>query len=154
MTTPQQPRQTLIDDMLAIRQWSQPPPSIDRAEVDSINVIFGDGANVIPTGIQASVVAHFRARITGGFLYEFDGITGSINVTIAKAQYSTGGPPTFTGITASSPLVISSARYGENLTLTGWTLDINRGDVLRFSVASVTSLHRVLCALRIRRLEP
>jgi hypothetical protein len=51
-------------------------------------------------------------------------------------------------------LTIVSARYSEDFDLTGWTTNINRGDVLRFAVTSSTTFTRILIALRLRRLEP
>lgn len=136
-----------IRDILA----AQPPPP---AEVDTINVVVGDGVSALVAGVAAAIRVDFLARITGWFLHEFDGTTGSVVLGIAKAQYEVGFTPTFTSIVASAPPTISSARYGENSVLPGWDTALNRGDVLRFSVTSAASITRVLLALRIRRLEP
>lgn len=144
----------LADDLAVIRSWSRGASGVQPAEIDTINVVIGDGANVLTAGIAVAIRVDFNAFITGGYLHEFDGVSGSIVVSIEKAAYVLGSAPTFTSIVASSPLVISSARYGENLSLAGWTQQIDRGDVLRFSVTSATSIMRVLLALRIRRLEP
>lgn len=146
------PPASLIDDLLAIKNWSQRPNGLDTAEVDSIEINMGDGTNVIPTGIHAAVRVDFRARITGSFLQEFDGTSGSIVLDIQKAQG--GASPSFGSIVASAPPTISSSRYGADTTLTGWTTEIARGDVLRFHVSSVSSIKRILLTLRIRRLEP
>jgi hypothetical protein len=125
------------------------------AEVDTINVVIGDGLVVLTTGIKAALRVDFNAVITGSFVHEFDGTTGSVVLDIAKSPaYVVGVAPTFTSIVASAPPTITSARYAEDTTLTGWTTDIARGDVLRFSVTSITSFTRLLIALRIRRLEP
>lgn len=124
------------------------------AEVDTINVLIGDGVNELVPGIAAALRVDFNAFITGGYLMEFDGVTGSVSVSIDKAAYTVGSPPTFSVITGSAPLVITSARYSEDTILSGWTQQINRGDVLRFVVNSATSITRILVALRIRRLEP
>lgn len=140
--------------MAIIRSWSAGSPSVTVPEIDTINVVIGDGVNVLATGIAIALRVDFNATITSGFLHEFDGTSGSVTVSIDKAAYVAGLPPSFSSIVGSSPLVISSARYGENLTLTGWTTLIRRGDVLRFSVSSASSIKRLLVALRIRRLEP
>ena len=144
----------LTDDIATIRSWSQGAPGIQVAEVDTINVLIGDGAAVLVPGIAAALSVDFNAFITGAYLHEFDGITGSVLVTIDKAAYVVGSAPVFTSIIGSSPLVLTSARFSENTLLTGWTQQINRGDVLRFLVSSATAITRVLVALRIRRLEP
>ena len=144
---------SLLDDLTAIRRWSQNLPPIDIAEVDTINVIIGDGVNVIGTGIAAALRVDFNANITGSFLHEFDGTTGSIVLDIKKALY-TGSSPSFSSIVASAPPTISSGRYAADTTLTGWTTAINRGEVLQFSVTSASTVKRILATLRIRRLEP
>jgi hypothetical protein len=146
--------QSLVDGLALIRQWSLGGRSVPYPEIDTINVVIGDGANVLTAGIAAALRVDFNAIITGGFVHEFDGITGSVSISIDKAVYAVGSAPSFASITVSSPLVVSSARYGENLTLTGWTRQIDRGDVLRFLVNSAASFTRVLVTLRIRRLEP
>jgi len=122
------------------------------AEVDTINVLIGDGVAVLVAGVAAAIRVDFRARITGSFVQEFDGTSGSVVLGIAKA--APGASPSFTSIVGSAPPTISSGRYAADETLTGWTTDINRGDLLRFSVTSATSIKRLLIALRIRRLEP
>jgi hypothetical protein len=101
--------------------------------------------------VAAALRVDFRARVTGAFLQEFDGTSGSVAVTVAKAQ---GGPsPSWT--TISSGLAISSGRYFADEDVTAWSdIHIDRGDYLRFSVASATTITRVHLALRIKRLEP
>jgi hypothetical protein len=123
------------------------------AEVDSINVLIGDGVNPIVAGVAAALRVDFRARVTGYFLQEFDGTSGSVAVNIERAVG--GASPTWSRISASTPAGISSGRYFADEILSTWSdTAINRGDYLRFSVASATSIKRVHLALRIRRLEP
>jgi hypothetical protein len=136
-----------VDDH--VRELLPPPPG---AEVDTINVIIGDGVNVLTAGVGAAIRVDFRARITGSFVQEFDGTSGSVVLGIARAQ--AGSSPSFVSIVASAPPTISSGRYGADETLAGLTPSIDRGDLLRFSVTSATSIKRILVALRIRRLEP
>ena len=153
MTRPSQ-SSTLTDDLTIIRSWSFGSQGVAAAEIDTINVVIGDGASVLVAGIAAALRVDFNAYITAGYVHEFDGTSGSVSISIDSATYAVGSAPIFTSIVASAPLVIASARYGENLTLTGWTRAINRGDVLRFSITSATSIKRVLVTLRIQRLEP
>jgi hypothetical protein len=132
-----------------VRELLPPSPA---AEVDSINVLVGDGVTVLTAGVAACIRVDFRSRITGSFVQEFDGTSGSVVLGIARA--APGSSPSFVSIVASAPPTISSGRYGADETLVGWTTSIDRGDLLRFSVTSATSIKRVLVALRIRRLEP
>jgi len=151
---------SLIDDLLAIKQWAQRPAGQDMAEVDTINILVGGaagtgfgGTSVLTTGVAAALRVDFRARLTGYFLQEFDGTSGSITFNIHKA--AGGAAPTWTLISPATPAGIASGRYYADETLATWSdTSIDRGDYLRFSVASVTSIARVLLALRVRRLEP
>ena len=122
------------------------------AEVDSALMIIGTGAAVITTGVAGCWSFDFRARITGWYIQEFDGTSGSITLALAKAARGTA--PSFASIVASAPPSITSARYREDATLVGWDDFIDRGDLLRVSVTSATTVTRVLFGLRIRRLEP
>jgi len=144
---------SLIDDLLAIKQWSQRPAGQDMAEVDTINVLVGDGVNALVAGVAAALRVDFRSRLTGYFLQEFDGTTGSVTFNIHKAQG--GAAPSWTLISPATPVGIASGRYYADQTLGSWSdTDIARGDYLRFSVASAATITRVLLALRLRRLEP
>ena len=123
-------------------------------EVDTINVLIGDGTNVLTPGVKAAVRVDFRARITGGFIHEFDGTTGSALISIAKAQYAVDAPPSFASIVGGTPLSVTDARYSEDNDLVGWDQYLERGDVLRYTVSLATGFRRLLVCLRIRRLEP
>jgi hypothetical protein len=142
---------TLIDDLVAIRRWSQRSGAGEVAEVDTINVVIGDGATVLVAGVATALRVDFRARLTGAFLQEFDGTTGSVAVDVAKAVG--GASPAWT--TISSGLAIASGRYFADETVSTWSdTSIDRGEYLRFSVSSAATIMRVHLALRIRRLEP
>ena len=132
-----------------VRELLPPPPG---AEVDSALMIIGTGAAVITTGVAGCWSFDFRARITGWYIQEFDGTSGSIVLGVAKAPR--GASPSFASIVASAPPTVSSARYAENATLVGWDTAIDRGDLIRASVTSASTITRVLFGLRIRRLEP
>lgn len=122
------------------------------AEVDSVEVLIGDNLNVLTPGVAAAIRVDFQARITGAFLQEFDGISGSLAIGIEKAP---GGPaPAFASIVGAVSPNIVGGRYGADEVLDGWQTSIDRGDVLRFLVLTVSNIRRVLVTLRIRRLEP
>jgi hypothetical protein len=121
-------------------------------EINTALMQLGNGSSVISTGIVGAWSFDFRAVITGWFIQEFDGTSGSIELDLAKDQR--GVSPTFVSIVASAPPTVTSARYAEDATLVGWTTLIERGDIIRIEVASVASFTRVLIGLRIQRLEP
>ena len=123
------------------------------AEVDTINVIIGDGASAITTGVAAALRVDFRARVTGYFLQEFDGTSGSITVSVQRAVG--GASPIWTVISPSTPVGISSAallRRRDRLDLAGHLHRPRR--LPAFPGASASTITRVHVALRIRRLEP
>jgi hypothetical protein len=151
------PPAQLIDDLLTIRSWAMPPQGPEQAEVDSINVIIGDGANPIVAGVAAAIRVDFRCVVSGCFLQEFDGVTGSITLTVQRAQG--GAAPTWVQISPTTPAMaiptITSGRYFADNNAIHWTgQPLARGDYLRFVVASAATITRVHVALRIRRLEP
>jgi hypothetical protein len=132
-----------------VRELLPPAPGV---EVDSALMIIGAGSEAISAGVAGAWSFDFQARITGWYIQEFDGTTGSIVLGLAKAPR--GPAPTFTSIVASAPPSISSGRYGEDAALAGWDTLVERSSVLRVSVTSAASFTRVLFGLRVRRLEP
>jgi hypothetical protein len=68
--------------------------------------------------------------------------SGSITVDVWKKA---GAIPTGSDkISASAPLTLSSAQLSQNGSLTGWTTAVSSGDVFGFSVASATTVERVI----------
>jgi hypothetical protein len=101
--------------------------------------------------VAAALRVDFRSRVTGAFLQEFDGTSGSVAVTVARSVG--GASPSWT--TISSGLAISSGRYFAQEDVSAWSdTYLERGDYLRFSVTSAATIMRIHVALRIRRLEP
>jgi hypothetical protein len=145
---------TMAEIANRVRGWSHRARPVELAEVDDALVNIGDGANVISTGIQACWMFDFRARITGWFIQEFDGTTGSVVLDLGKS--ARGSTPSFVSIVASAPPAITTGRYSDSdlVPMTGWTLNIERGELISLAVSSVSSFKRLLIALRIRRLEP
>lgn len=138
-----------IRDLLAA--WE--PPLADVAdEIDTVNVILGDGVSVITPGVAAVVRVDFQAVITGIFFQEFDGLAGSIRIDVERSpgnnspSWARISPPTRPGFT--------DARYSADETVTSWLTAIDRGDYLRYVVFSAATIMRVHVGLRIRRLEP
>lgn len=78
-------------------------------------------------------------------------VSGSCVVDIQKDTYANYPPNSGDSITASSPPTLSSANKYQDSTLTGWTLGITAGDVLRFQVISSSTITQLTCALQLRR---
>ena len=122
-------------------------------EIDTINVIVGDGASPLTAGIGAAIRVDFRSRIVGCFLQEFDGTTGSVAIDVQKAQ---GGPsPIWVRITPVVSPAIIAGRYFEDGSCSTWDdQNIDRGDYLVFVVSSASTIRRLHIGLCIKRLEP
>lgn len=78
--------------------------------------------------------------------------SGSIVVDIWKAPLGSFPPTAANVITASAKPTISGAQSASSSTLTGWTTNVNAGDVLRFNVNSVATITRCTIALTLNRL--
>jgi hypothetical protein len=87
-----------------------------------------------------------------------DGESGSIEFDILKSLH---GPPdedpawykTFSSIVASAPPAISGGDYAEDANLTGWTIALEAGRWMRFSVTSVTGIQNCTLGLKVRRTD-
>jgi len=121
-------------------------------EIDTINVIIGTGVEVIGAGIAAVIRVDFQSVITGIFFQEFDGTTGSIRIDVQRSQGSNA--PVWARISPVAQPGITDGRYSADEDVIGWLPTIDRGDYLRFVVATASDFLRVHVGLRIRRLEP
>lgn len=121
-------------------------------EVDTINILVGDGVTPLIPGKVSAVRVDFRSTITGCFIQEFDEIVGSVSFDIAKGQQS----PTFApvSIVADALPTITNGRQYADTDLEGWTTTIERGDIFVFAISTVDLFTRLLLALRINRGEP
>lgn len=77
--------------------------------------------------------------------------SGSIVIDIWKDTYANFPPVVGDSITASAKPTVSGATKGQSSTLTGWTVALAAGDILRFNVDSVTSFQRVTLLLKLKR---
>lgn len=75
--------------------------------------------------------------------------SGSISIDVYKA--ASGSFNTWTKISASDPIALSSATDHVDTTLTGWTTAVAAGDWIRFVVTSATTITRAVPALKIQR---
>jgi hypothetical protein len=76
---------------------------------------------------------------------------GSIVMDIWKAPYASYPPTGANSIVGAAPPTISSDIKSLDSTLAGWTINVNAGDVLIFSVTSVTAIH--LCSLSLAAIK-
>lgn len=115
----------------------------------SINFVIDGGGSTITTGVKGDLVVDFACTINSATLLADQ--SGSIVVNIWKDTYANFPPVVGDKITASAPPTITTATKSTDSTLTGWTLAIAAGDVLRFNVDSVTTVQRVTLDLKVTR---
>lgn len=109
----------------------------------SVEFTIGSGIGVPYTGVQGDIRFPFACTITGAYLLSEQ--VGSIVVDLWKDTYANFPPTVADTITASAKPTLSSADKSEDTTLTGWTVAVSAGDIIRVNVDSVSTLYR--CAL-------
>lgn len=114
-------------------------------------VIEGNGS-VISGGIKGDLIVPFSCQITAGTLLADQ--SGSIVVDVWRNSYANYPPTVSNSITGSAPLTITSAVKSRDSNLTGWSVNVAAGDVLRFNVNSASSVTRVTVELDVTKTGP
>jgi hypothetical protein len=117
-----------------------------------VGIVIEGGGAVITTGVKGFVEVPFAGTITAVTLLSTDAAVtpGSIVIDIWKDTYANYAPTVADTITASAKPTLASAIKSRDTTLTGWTTAIAAGDILGFSVNSVTALTRVAVSLTVQ----
>ena len=129
--------------------------TIDAARLPTRSGVIGlnidGGGSAITTGVKGFVQVPFACTITGWTLLSTDAsaTVGSIVVDVWKDTYAAYPPTVADTITASAKPTLSSANKNTSTTLTGWTTAITAGDVVGFSVTSVTTVTRIALSLTV-----
>ena len=123
--------------------------------VTDIEYVIDGSGSVLSTGLQSRYLFIDYACTINQVTMLADQ-SGSAVVDIfacTYAQFDAGGTHPVSGdkITASAPPTITTATKSQDSTLTGWTTAIAAGTVLGFSVTSVTSITRIVIALKVTR---
>lgn len=113
-----------------------------------VAVIDGSGA-AITTGVKVDIPVGFACIINSMTMVADQ--NGSIVVDIWKAPFASFPPTSSNSITASDKPTLSSAQSVQDTALTGWTVNIKAGDVLRFNVNSAATVTRVTIILQVTK---
>ena len=109
---------------------------------------FIDGAgSEISTGTAGWIEVPFDCTINEVILLADQ--TGSIVIDVWKDSFANYPPTNADSIAASAIPTISSAIKSQDSTLTAWTVNLNKGDILYFNVDSVTTIERCLISLKV-----
>ncbi len=105
-----------------------------------------DGGGTVPgLGSWGQISIPFACTVTGWTLTADQ--PGSAVLDIQSGNFA--GFPTVSSITGGTPPTLSSQQKNENLAVSGWTTAINAGDILEFSLLSVTACQRLNLSLNI-----
>lgn len=117
------------------------------AKTFTVNFVIDGGGSVITTGIKGVVQVDRACTIISNTVLGDQ--SGSITVTIKKVAYASF-PGSLTSIVASAKPTLSSSQKSTDATLTGWTTSVSAGDILEYTVDSITTCTRVTVALKMQ----
>lgn len=113
-----------------------------------IPVVFdGLGSELVP-GIWGDVPVHFDGIILRWRLIALE--LGDLQVDIWKTDYTDFPGSVADTITGSDVPSLSSSQKDESTALTGWTTNVNAGDVLRFNIDSVSAITKATLTLTLQ----
>lgn len=76
---------------------------------------------------------------------------GNIVVDVWKAPLSAFPPTAANSITGGNPPTLTGANEYQDSVLTGWTTQINAGDILRFNSSGILAIQRVTLSLKVTK---
>jgi hypothetical protein len=121
-----------------------PPRVVNKGANWVSTVALTSGANIVYVQCPlAAVIQQVQIVTSGG--------PGSCVVDVWKAPFSAFPPTSGNSITASAKPTISSGVKYVDSTLTGWTKNINAGDVLAFFLQSVSTFTQVQIVLEVQQ---
>ena len=125
--------------------------------ISSHGAKFDGGAVATPptVGTLCQVNIPFAATIVKARVLLFDStgasVSGSAVVGVTKNTFAAYTSGTRTNIVASAPPTCTAAKTSEDATLTGWTTAVAAGDVIEFSLTSVTTAVQVMVLLDLKK---
>jgi hypothetical protein len=117
--------------------------------VSSVSATFDGGGSAVAAGTIGLVRIPYAGTITKASI--FGDVSGSAVVDVWKDTWANYPPTVADTIAASAKPTLSSALAAEDSTLTGWTVAVDAGDVVAFSVDSCATITRLSIALEITR---
>jgi hypothetical protein len=106
-----------------------------------INFVIDGGGSVISLGdIKTYPSVNYSCTINKAMITSDQ--SGSITIDIWKANAAI--PTAGNIISASAPVTLSTAQINQNSSIAGWTTSVAVNDVFGFSVASATTVTRVV----------
>lgn len=120
----------------------------DSAKDCGVDICFGGDSTTIESSITRDVVVPFNCSILSCSIYSD---SGSVQFDIWKDTDANFPPTNDDSIVASAnPAITAGTKYKDS-TLTGWTKDLDKGDIIRVVVDSVATMTRATLHLQLRR---
>lgn len=109
--------------------------SVD-ATLDTFGIVVDGGGSVLTTGVKGTRYMPYACTITGWDLRS--DITGDVVFTVKKNGVDISGSekPTLAGASSSNDTSLST-----------WTVDIDAGDIIEFSIDSVATIKRATLSI-------
>jgi hypothetical protein len=112
----------------------------------SFGITIDGGGSVISTGVQGDVVIPYSMTISSWTLIADQ--VGSIVIDVWKDTYANYPATQSDTITGSAKPTLSSSIKNQSSTLTGWTTNVNSGDIIRFNVDSVSTITKATLVIQ------
>lgn len=122
------------------------PTDLDNLKKDQIGILIDGGGAEITTGYKGRFRVPYSGTITGWTILEVSEtpITSSIVVDVKLGTYANyDTTPTFASIAGSEKPTITTSEKGQDNTLTTWTVAVTAGDLIEYTVDSVTDAEKV-----------
>lgn len=112
------------------------------------NITFSiDGAgSVLTTGVKTYTQIPYDCTIQSWSIFAAN--SGSIVIDVWKDSYANYPPTVADTITGTEKPTITSGTKAEDNSLTTWTTSISQGDILAFSIDSVTDITQAIVTIR------
>lgn len=114
----------------------------------TIGITIDGGGSAISTGVKGYISVPFNGTITGWDIVA--DVAGNISVEVYKK--AAGIPSLSTDkISASSPILLSSAQLAQNGSIAGWITGVATNDVIGFNVLAALTVTRVTATIRVTK---
>jgi hypothetical protein len=114
--------------------------------IKTLGVVIDGAGSVISTGIKSDLLVPYNLRILSWQILADQ--TGNIQLDIWKDTYSNFPPTVLDSIVASAPPFITSGSKNQSGTLTGWSVNISKDDILRFYVTSASAIKKITLTIK------
>lgn len=129
--------------------WERADVKEDETQVSTIQYVIDGGGETISTGNKGHVEIPWDCEITQVSLYADQ--AGYIAVDFWVDSYANYPPTSSDSITGGNEISLSDEQKTKDSTLSGWTTNMDEGNILVFNVDSVSDVTRVTVSILVER---